>query len=75
MERDLICLKLDPIFWIEPRGFWIWKNVLKLKLKDLKIERIGLKPSLQEPLNKFSNVKIETEVLFKGRPHKTGLNV
>jgi hypothetical protein len=49
--------------------------VLKLKLKDLKIERIGLKPSLQEPLNKFSNVKIETEVLFKGRPHKTGLNV
>jgi hypothetical protein len=48
--------------------------VLKVKLKDLKIERTGLKPSLQEPLNKFSNVKIETEVLFKGRSYKTSLS-
>jgi hypothetical protein len=49
--------------------------VLKLKLKELKIERTRLKPSLGEPLNRFSNVKIGTNVLFKGRPHKTSLNV
>jgi hypothetical protein len=30
-------------FWIEPRGFWIWKNVLKLKLHDLQTWKIMFK--------------------------------
>jgi hypothetical protein len=31
------------------RGFWIWKNVLKLKWQGFKIRRTKLKPTHEEP--------------------------
>lgn len=50
MESNSI-FELD--FWTKAESSWIWENVSYPKLKDLKIGRRGLKPTLGEPSNKF----------------------
>ncbi len=37
----------------QPKGFWISKNVPKLKPQGVKIEEIRFKPTVGEPPNKF----------------------
>jgi len=40
---------------IKPKGSWIWKTMLKLKLKSLKFEKTRLKPSPKESIFHFQN--------------------
>lgn len=46
-------MELEPNFWNRVKGFWVWKNVSKLKPKALEIEKIGVKPTPKEPPKKI----------------------
>jgi hypothetical protein len=53
----VMCIWVKSKFWTKLKNSWIWKNVLKLKSKDLEIERTKFKP----PFENFQvNLKCET---------------
>ncbi len=61
-------------FWIGCGGSWIWKKVLKLELKGLKIwNKLAQTLTPIKPPNKFYNVKIRiTDSLKMEEPHNIG---
>jgi hypothetical protein len=61
-------------FWTGCGGSWIWKNVLKLELKGLKISnKLAQTLTPIKPPNKFYDVKIRiTDSLKMEEPHNIG---
>lgn len=52
-----VYMELDPILESSSKTILIWKNVLELESKDLKLQGLKFKPPLGEPPNKLCNVQ------------------
>ncbi len=71
LTLGIVYLELDLVFKLAQR-FLNLKRCAKLKLKSLKIGKTKLKPSPNESLNKFHDVKIGIKGSFeKEKPHNS----
>jgi hypothetical protein len=69
-------MESNSIFELIPKVFEFEKNVPKLKPQGVKIGEFGLKPTLNEPPNKFKMPNLGFKVLLKRKnPHNIHIHL
>ncbi len=73
IRKCVVCTWNYIWFWIGCEGSWIWKNVLKLELKGLKIwnKLAQTLTPIKPPKNNFTMSKSGLQFLLKWKNHTT----